>query len=407
MSILQLSGHPQRISPSEKVTVYNADPNVAIIVGDTASPDTPISPKGAFTLLGGRTYWLSTADGSVRSVSLLRGFDSAIPSPVDIASSLTASGLATAIAADMIAAGVAKDTSVNAPAYNPPTHADVTPLSKTTDIVALHSGGTIASEISTTGAPLLALSTTPALGNPGVQAFAVGQTRSYGFMNMPQISYEISASISANAADTNPYMQVSLEWRDSATGLIVARENWYLAGPATVANTYSGTGRCKGDQLKVSVTWNGTNISGNCQFLISNTSRIYTRDSFQSVEGFNGIAGTTSATFDPDGGVLCSTNPNIGAGVSVTRSIALYSGTVRVTATAQNAFTGTVEIRTTGQFNAQSLASDELLLANIPSNGSVSVTLPLPRANCIIRLTNNGGAAMNITALVIISEQDI
>jgi hypothetical protein len=108
VAVLLLGGtSPQRYTIAEDTTVYNPDSAISVLVGDTSSPDTPIPPEGAFILSGGRTYWFQRADGSSGQVDLLRGLTGAVPSPIQIATGLTNSGLAAAIAADMIAAGVA------------------------------------------------------------------------------------------------------------------------------------------------------------------------------------------------------------------------------------------------------------------------------------------------------------
>lgn len=295
-------------------------------------------------------------------------------------------------AQDPTVAGVT--SAVNAPAYNPPNSTNVT-----TDLP---------NNISNTGVPLLSHSVIPTGGNPGNQTFTAGQTRVYGPMSNNRTAYEIGVSIGpCNVAETEPYYILNLTWTDSTSGLVTSSQNWYLGGPpnGSAANQYIGVGPARGDTLTVTAKWNGTNTSGTIRIIVTNTSRIYVRDDFRSVGTFNGLAGVTSATFDLDGGVVLATNPSIAAGATITRSMPLYCGTIRISAIAQSS-TGSLSILTLGQSDAKSLALSNILFQSIASAGNLNIQWSLPRGICLLQITNTGAASQGISAVITVDEQE-
>jgi hypothetical protein len=68
-------------------------------------------------------------------------------------------------------------------------------------------------------------------------------------LNQP--SYELQVQFSTNVAATIPFMDMTIIWNDSISGLVVAEEEWVLgaAAPFGSPNVYSIKGPTKGDQV--------------------------------------------------------------------------------------------------------------------------------------------------------------
>lgn len=322
--------------------------------------------------------------------------------PVGVQVALNALGLAKETTQQLVLAQVGDTvTTLGSPAQDPTLQSVHTALGSPAQDGSVTA---LPGVIAVTGTPLLALSTVFA--NPGAQTFTAGQSRTYGPGSFGQISYEIAISLISNASETNPSFTVTLNWSESASGQVVASENWYLCGgPGSSANVYSGTGRAKGDTLTVTVTNNGTLSSGSCRVIITQSSRLYIKDDFRSTT-FNGIPGTTNATWDISGNVILSTATNVGTATPVLRSMPMYCGTVRISAFTQTG-TANVAVTTQGQAGAAGLSNNTVWEQNIPAAGNINSQFDMPRGQCILTLTNTGSATQQIGVVILISEQAV
>lgn len=292
------------------------------------------------------------------------------------------------------ALGLAKDSSVNAPAYGPATSVDVvtnapanitggkkladvnatlgTPAqtadisavrttlgtpAQTVDVVttgpAAITGGKKLSDVNATlGTPAqdatvsglstgipngIAVTGVPLLTkstlvkNQGAISQAPGTQSNSATFSIQQIGYEIFLSVFA-ATNIAAYYRISLQWFDSGTGIQTGQEDyWIIPGPGSGSpHTIIGHGPTKGDQLVI-VSENPAQSVGN------NVTHSYvvlenSRD-YQSDqwESLTFAGANITNTFaDIFTGCIASTNTSIGATSSVTRLLPLYNGLVTV-----------------------------------------------------------------------------
>ena len=417
----------------DTINIYNGDITNTLLVSPNPTPSLsnslPIQPLTNATIDGSRAQYASALSGTCATVTVGAAAQLS-PSPAQIAEQINALGLA-------------KDTSVNNPAYGPvpvsygpskdssvqatnsvlgtgialPVGAakDVTlttgialPVGAAKDTSVSGLATSIPNNISTTGVPLLAASNV--LANPGSQTFTSGQIRiPVNNATVDQISYEISIALQAAATgETTPFMLVTLSWSDATSGQLVAQESWVLGActGTTNQNFYSGVGRCKASQLKVTWKWLGAVTSGSCQIVVTETSRVYLRDDFRTVGNFNGMASFTSGTYDLDGGCVLNTNPSIGANSGATRSMPLYHGTVFVAAQPPEAFTVSIQNAAESTANG-AFPTQEIWQASAVGGGVINSMVVLPRSNCTITLSNTSATLATFPLQIIVAEQEV
>lgn len=388
MAVLNLGSlSPTRYVLSEDTTAYNPDTAVSVLVGDTPSPDTPIPPQGAFTLAGGRPYWFQRADGSPGVVDLLRGLSGAIPSPIQIATGLTNSGLASAIAADIIAAGAA--TSGN--------QTGAGALATAAAIASGSVGGTPG------GVPLLHGFTN--VSNQTV-ALAAGGSASV-FLSPPKTAYQIGIFARYHGATgANPFVQANVRWYDGGTNFTLGGENWYFPVSIT-AGFYPilGRGPTKGPTLEITFTNLDTGQPVDVFYQLEAMTQYAERDDWRApnpVTG-GGIPGFTGHG-DPQGLMLLSENPNLAAsGGNVQYLLPLYAGQVQLnilpTTPQPFSITATTAV-IMGNSGVGQFFSASYTAAAPPTVPNV---LNLPRCPCSVSITNQGAAAASflVTAVPI------
>ena len=348
------------------------------------------------------------------------------------------------------ALGLAKDTSVNAPAYGPPTHTDVTGVTSAvnspsygppthTDVITTGpaaitggkklsdvnttlgspsqdssvkalaaSGLTVAEDIASNGVGLLAFSQN--VMNPGAITMTSGEITSYGPSTFSLVSYEIGVTLQGQSGDGSPYLAVSLEWSDATTGLIIRREIWQLGAASAAANQFSLTGPAKGTRLKVTLHWYGglSTATDGVQIVVNQTSRIYTRDDGRTIEGYSGIIGFTNANFDLDAGLVANINPSIGADATVTRSMPLYHGAVlvQVNNPPQNCKVS-IEAIASESINTLTSGTGLPFAQTVSSASYLNSVAYLPRSVCVLNVTNSGASTGTFNVNVWIAEQEL
>lgn len=322
---------------------------------------------------------------------------------VDITPNSSAAGISPVVAAEQIALSVGTFSTAGLALEATLQDTNTTLGAPAQDLTVGGLATSIPTNISTTGVPLLANSTV--LSNPGNMTFTPGLADTLGPFTLSQISYEIGIRLQANAAETFPYMQVTLQWNDTASGVLICNENYYLGIGSGGLCRYKAVGRAKGDSLTVILTWNGTVATTAARVVITNSSRIYIRDDFRSQSTFNGIVGVASGTYDIDGSIILGTAPNIGAGNSVMRSLPLYVGTVRLSSYTQTG-AASIAVLSVGQAQIQGLSDNGVYALSLGTNVVNTSQFDLPRGQCVLEITNLGGAAQNIGATIVISEQD-
>ena len=352
-----------------------------------------IPPLGSAAVDASRTIYACAPAAMLLQV--VPGGTSWAPSPAQISAQISALGLArdTSVQATTtvlntgiaLPSGAARDTSVQAVSTTLGTPA------QTVDIAGLPGG------IASSGVPLLAKRNN--LTTQTSQLILAGGTNTYGPFTLTQMGYDIVVNLSANAAATMPFAQVTMTWSDSATGVIVAQETWYLAASSAGNSRYYGGGPVKGDTLNVAITnQDPARTLSLSNLVISQTSRFPPRDDWQNSGTFSAVPGFTMPGLDQSANMLCLADPNIGAGASATRLCDLYAGQAQICVNGPGQ-TGNVLITVPAEDNAGQ-ASSTIYNGLVSATVGLMATVALPRAQVLIKVTNTGGAGGNFSFVV-------
>lgn len=214
-----------------------------------------------------------------------------------------------------------------------------------------------------------------------------------GPFTIGQIGYEISIDVGANAGSTNPFMIALMTWSDSVTGRITEQQRWQLSGASGgTTQTFYGVGPSSGDTLTITLTNNDSVNSMTYAYVLASNSRVYVRHDWRNLT-MNPVPSFVMANYDQAGHFLCQSAPSVGAGVTASRLLPLYCGTVRIWATFNEAYTLVISAvdRTIGI----APSGNQIFESDITNaaGGVVDAELCLPRCTCILSLTNNGASS--------------
>jgi hypothetical protein len=277
--------------PGATVTLANQDltQNVTISRNNSVSGGATIPPLGSVTVDMSKTIW-GTAPAGTLPLLVFPGGGSWAPSPAQVAASINALGLM-------------KDTTGQT--INTTAGGTTTAVGGTTAAVAAQTSGgaTIASNISTTGVPLLTKSS--ALYDSTPTAVLTTATLSSGTLTVSQIGYEVLVTMVEAAGGGTPLnmMDLTFTWSDSTSGQVITNETWKIA-PGALANTHQlrGTGPTKGDRLVITVKNNDT-VTVNVRIIIVQNSRVYVKDDLRTW-AMPAINGQNLPSFDVTNNVI-------------------------------------------------------------------------------------------------------
>jgi hypothetical protein len=258
-----------------------------------------------------------------------------------------------------------------------------------------------ANAINATGAPLNQQS--KKISNNTLNV-AVGASTDVGTFSIPNICYELWVSVQNNGANPG-FLIVHMDWLDSATGLLLLTRKYKIVAGATGSpHTVKITGPVHADTVDVTMESESDSTSAmGITWQLIGTSRLYTRDTFRSVQQHTG--GFTLAGAKPEYGILLNASPVVAAGVTQLFAMPCYSGRIYIAAhTTSGANNMTVEI------NEQ--VGSVFVLPNFPdvfidktdSNGYMHEFATLPTAEMGVSLTNGGSANQTLNCTILIEE---
>ena len=356
------------------VTLYNQDlTNVVYIsyqqwFAPGAGNCVPIQPLTSITISAKRAIYVAALVGGVLPLMVLPEGSQAQPSPAQIAAQINALGLA-------------KDTSVNNPAFGPSTLAQ-----------QVTQQTVIPNNIATTGVPALNLKSTTQLAS--AQTITAGSTANLtAVTGINQPAYNLHITATSGASSTKPWYTVTIKWVDTASGNVV-QVDVYTAFMSSTSGALSTiiAGPTDADQIQVAVTNNDTvTMTVNLAFFVLSSRTNYTTDIIYQFW----TSGTQPpvATFQlgasisvPTSKVLFSVSRTLGIGLTTTPDYALptYSGavTVHFDGTASNNW----DVIFTDQFTGAIMHRQTY--TGPPAVGNI--TVQWPRTPITLRFINNG-----------------
>lgn len=249
-------------------------------------------------------------------------------------------------------------------------------------------------------------STTAIVNTDTVTGLASGASTTVGPFPVTQIGYEVFFDIVSSQSAALSVCQIRFQWIDSASGLIIKQESWYVsAGAANAAHhQITGTGPSGGDQVQVIIA-NPAISTGTItvEYTLLQTPRIFSRSDWRSLQ--LGAASFTQSGVLTDFDVLTNTFPAISGGGTTTRILPLYTGNVNLfLSTSSNTNDALIEVVAlpTALVNTSTIFS-----GTTGASGLLETTIALPRVQCSVELFNNNAAQQALGLVMIINEQDV
>lgn len=252
-----------------------------------------------------------------------------------------------------------------------------------------------AAQIAQQGVPLLTKSTL--LANQTITNLAHGASTGTAGLPVSQIGYEILISPHFALGTTNPFIEVNLLWADSATGLQVGSDSFYLPGCSQPSGlSVIGRGPTKGDQLFVTITNLDTANPMTTGLTVFQNSRIYATDQWRLINSEANNSTVPSYTLpnlpDDESCLGVITNATMAASASLSWLMGIGTGGP-VTVTLE----GSGEVPGNARFHAYAMPASIYgtiapLIDYQAANLNQSYTFNPPRAAWLLQAVNTGTA---------------
>lgn len=134
-----------------------------------------------------------------------------------------------------------------------------------------------ATAIAATGVPLLSLSNV--IASNAAQTVTHGVIFQTGAKNIIQPSYEMSIEVKAATTPASPFIKVTLQWFDGASGALLDHDDFWVPvsspsfGPITLLR-----GTSKGTQVNLQLFDGSSNPDVSVNYALLQSSRVFTRD---------------------------------------------------------------------------------------------------------------------------------
>lgn len=357
---------PAYDQPPRNVVITNTDKTNPVYYSD--SPGTVnkrsafIEPLGAEVFDGLDDVWLTTLDQSVSvTVQLKIGSSNYAPGQVAIQGNVQAT--------------VSGNVNItNTPNVNV-SSGSVTVTAGTVNVVSLTAKNVLVAQTSFN--------------------LAAGASSAVFTGSPSQPSYEIIIQANLTATGTpQRTQQVTLTWKDSASGLITAVETYYFSAPNPSPTIVVGAGPTKGDTLTVQLTNNDTAICA-YQFTVLQHSRSYVRDRWYSEAMGGSYAGQPAATSDPSAALLADMKPSLAANTGASVLLPLWSGRAFIHAQSGNAWFAIIKTINPIAANSGQVWSFTGTAAQV-----IDQEIILPRSQCTLQVNNTGSTTANVQATI-------
>ncbi len=241
----------------------------------------------------------------------------------------------------------------------------------------------------------------------GVQALnVIPSTQVPGTFNVYQTCYELYVGVQNGApAGSASYLVVQMDWIDGVSGLTLARRNYKIvSGPNGTDHTVKIAGPVHADTVKLSFSIVSDSVHAiTATWHLFGTSRPYARDVMRTIvfaqDGFT-APGPLQGYM-----TLINTNPSVGAGATLDRLMAAYSGNVHIAAVTSSGISDMkLTVREASTSAPILVNSQQIAALGADANGNIDTFIALPNVQCIVRLANNNAAAKTIDCVVTIND---
>lgn len=190
-----------------------------------------------------------------------------------------------------------------------------------------------ADRISVTGVPLITSSRQVL--NVAPQALAGGAGFSSALLPVSAIGYEIFISSKCGGTATVPFIEVQLQWLDTASGNISGTDSWIcVSGSSSNGGVTVGKGPTKGDQVEVLITNLDAAVATTISVTLVQNNRVYPTDTWYNPNNQfrNTVVPTFTVSNNPDDESVIGlfSAVSIPANGSVSKLCAMWNGLIYV-----------------------------------------------------------------------------
>lgn len=232
----------------------------------------------------------------------------------------------------------------------------------------------------------------------GATVLTPGSSYSSGTVTFNKPGYYFYMTAVAVATMANPFCMISISWRDSASGNILAFEEWVAPIGFPSSLTTRGRGQTKGDEVLIKVT--NLDASENVTIHVNfyEASHPADRDDLRSDMDGNFttlVAGYVAAPCAPLSNTLFAGQPTIAAGVTDTFQLGLYAGQVNVFEMDSGATPLTIIIQPTQLL--QTITAITPITQFKGAAAGIAEVAVLPRQPCTVSIANANGVPVPCT----------
>lgn len=365
-----------------------------------------VDPLGSVAVNGREAlYGMGLQASGTISVDIMKNASYWAPSPAQVAAQINALGLAkdtTVAAVQANTNGVAKDVTVGN------VHTDLSLGTNqflsgaSVGALTANPGGTVAGDISKTGAPLLNLK--GALANNAGTLISGNSSVTLGPFAISQISYEFLLSITTAAVTATPLL-IEVFWTDTTSGLSAGYQAFTVfAATIAVAHQVTGRGPSIADRVSVKISTLTAN-SATVAYSLLQSSRPFFKDIWQTSNfiqpAFPTFPGFTAAGTFEGSKVLANAASSIAAGGNLSFLLPLYDGNVFWNGRTTSATVGDGEWRLNDPSGILGFILDLATSGQAgftqSGGGASSRATALPRLQCAVQMFNHNAAAQTLS----------
>lgn len=391
-----------------QVTIANQDLVNTVTIGrrsnftQNGSNTLSLPALGSVTVDGSKSIW-ALAPPNTANILVIPGGGQWAPAPSQVAASIDALGLMKDTTGQTINGTLgtpAQDGTVSGVNFTL-----VNQTAKDTSVNGL--GTTIPNNISTTGVPLL--SNQSQIASQTSRGLAHGASWTSAVFNVNNLSFEFVITAPMSLSDSTPYSLVIIQWIDSVSGLMVAKDSFVILNSTNILPTAPHVlrGPCKGDQVQVTLVSFTTASDTFYTFTFLTNSRITQDEQLDMVFNWNQDNSATilTATRDyPDSKVLATfVNGSLAAGATDTWISPPHNGpawfNLWETGVAGSNISVTANPMPNGVYGSTPwLVNDDMVSGN-PNKMEKSIILPMGPIQWKIK--NGGSVAANYGGMLV------
>jgi hypothetical protein len=247
--------------------------------------------------------------------------------------------------------------------------------------------------------------------NPGALAIAASTINSSGIVSIVGVSYEIAATMSSASATNQPVRWI-VTWYDGSGNQVAIDRFQMFPGTVALPHNIVIRGQAKSSMCKVQVQNTDATVPITVSYFLYGSSTTYTRDELRTQNNGTGNLASPNITYITGFDVTSNTVGNyyvsVPAGNTVARTLPAYAGLVNIqigTASGTNDCTWFVRDQAREQSDASWGAAEQIASGTTSATGGSFIAVALPRSQCLVSVKNGNAVAQIISVNIQVQEE--